>query len=102
MHPESASKGVPALEEEYRQARRQALRYLRNGLLFLTVCFAIGEALQYVEVPFKRLLVEGASIAGWVALWRPMEMFLYDLPDLRKRKRAARRDAQAVAEPGAA
>ena len=35
--------------------------------------------------PWHHLLSESVTIAGWVALWKPIEMFLYDLPEMRRR-----------------
>jgi hypothetical protein len=31
-----------------------------------------------IETPFKRLVEESFLILGWVANWRPLEIFLYD------------------------
>jgi hypothetical protein len=35
----------------------------------------------------QELLAEGLLIIGWVALWRPVEMFLYDWWPLLRRQR---------------
>jgi len=52
---------------------------LAIGLGVLAVCFGLVSALQHLfEGAFARYWVEGLIIVGWVALWRPMEIFLYE------------------------
>ena len=65
---------------------RVALANLAIGLLFLAACLALRRSLMAAES--HELLGEGLLIIGWVALWRPVEMFLYDWwPLLRRRRR---------------
>ena len=73
--------------ETYRTVRRQAWTYLGKGLVFLGVCLFVGQVFETYTLPLYRLVSESSFIAGWVALWRPMELFLYDLPDLRRKMR---------------
>jgi hypothetical protein len=54
---------------------------LRIGLAFSAVCLALSlgfEELFFVDSLFGRFFSEGFIIAGWVALWRPAELLLYD------------------------
>lgn len=54
---------------------------LMVGLLFLAVCFTAANLLgNDDEQPqaMLRLVRESLVIVGWVALWRPLEIFLYD------------------------
>jgi hypothetical protein len=80
-----------ALREFYRRraaATRQALsRLFRTGrlslligLAFVAAATAVGEALSTLitRESFAGLLRESLVIGGWVALWRPLEIFLYD------------------------
>lgn len=55
------------------------------GLLFLAVCLAASELLLLLQRPgpVLNLLRESLTIAGWVAMWRPMQLFLYDWWPLR-------------------
>ncbi len=56
------------------------------GLVFLGTCLLTSELLRWQE-PRSLLMVarQGLIIAGWVAMWRPMEIFLYEWwPLLRK------------------
>lgn len=49
------------------------------GLGFLTVCWGLGFlAVDLGPPPFGDFLNEGLLIIGWVANWRPAEIFLYD------------------------
>lgn len=65
---------------EFRRLMRSGRRALVVGLIFLAV--AIGLA-QWFDTWISdegraRLVSESLVIGGWVALWRPMEIFLYD------------------------
>lgn len=53
---------------------------LAIGLAFLVLCFALSRvALTMLgEGTGQTLLREGSLIVGWVAMWRPIEIFLYD------------------------
>jgi hypothetical protein len=64
---------------------RLALANLAIGLLFLAACLALRRSL--LSSGTHELLAEGLLIIGWVALWRPVEMFLYDWWPLLMRQR---------------
>jgi hypothetical protein len=50
------------------------------GLVFLGACVAGGESIMrhMGERPLATALHESLLVGGWVAMWRPMEIFLYD------------------------
>jgi hypothetical protein len=50
------------------------------ALAFLAVATGIGDALAtyYQQSRVAALVREGLLIGGWVAMWRPLEVFLYD------------------------
>jgi hypothetical protein len=77
-----------AIRELFRDGR---LAFL-IGLAVLSICLFLSWTLtQRFEGPFVRVLQESFVIIGWVVIWRPAEMFLYDwLPLLRRRKLYAR------------
>lgn len=51
---------------------------LAIGLAFLAVCMIGREvALGFVPSAIQRILSEGLLIIGWVAMWGPLEVFLY-------------------------
>jgi hypothetical protein len=55
------------------------------GLAFLAVAIVVGEALAGLigKESYGWLVKESLIIGGWVALWRPLEIFLYDWWPLR-------------------
>jgi hypothetical protein len=67
---------------------RRALTNLAIGLAFLGACLALRRSL--LAAGSYELLAEGLLIIGWVALWRPVEMFLYDWWPLLRRQRRFR------------
>jgi hypothetical protein len=48
------------------------------GLLFLAFCFEISALLKGNSGTFSQIVWEGLIIIGWVTLWRPLEIFLYE------------------------
>jgi hypothetical protein len=52
---------------------------LAIGMAVLAISLLVGLALQkLLEGVFGQYWIEGLIILGWVALWRPMEIFLYE------------------------
>lgn len=78
------------LGEQLVTIRRDGLRALVKGLAFVLVCMAISAVagkLTILPEMVRGLVSEGFVIAGWVALWVPMELLLYDWwPVTRDRK----------------
>lgn len=69
------------------QVRAQLRRLLREGrwslligVLFLGVAIALGDLLIYLVGwwDYGEILGHSLLIGGWVALWRPFEIFLYE------------------------
>lgn len=48
------------------------------GLLFLAACFEISTLLKEDTGMFSSIIWEGLIIIGWVMLWKPLEIFLYE------------------------
>jgi len=73
------------LAQEHRQAaaavRGAGRLALSIGLAIMVLCIAIAAAIDHFE-PFprllNRLLEDGLIILGWVALWRPLDLLLFD------------------------
>jgi hypothetical protein len=75
-------------QREYRALLGRGRRSLAVGLAFLALCFLAGQALnQFVESPLAQLGRESLLIGGWVAMWRPLEIFLYDRWVVRRQER---------------
>lgn len=63
--------------------RQFCWRSLLNGLTFLAVCLLLpnlfnGQSLSFVPEFIRSVFREGFTIIGWVGLWHPVEMVLYD------------------------
>jgi hypothetical protein len=89
--PEEAAVLRDAVHEYFRQravaSRRQLRELFRRGrislaiaVVFLAASIALGDALAMSspDSHVTGVLREGLLIVGWVAMWRPLEVFLYD------------------------
>ena len=76
---------------------------LMIGLAMLVACVlgAQGAGMVLGNTPAARILSEGLIILGWVANWRPVEIFLYDWWPLAGRRRLYQRlsDARIKLQP---
>jgi hypothetical protein len=69
---------------EFKRLLKQGRTSLVIGLLFLGGCFLLREVLlRQADEAIFRFMRESLTIAGWVAMWRPMQIFLYDWWPLR-------------------
>ena len=73
---------------------------LAVGIAILVVCLLLARlSAEYVAPgPFASLVQESFLILGWVANWRPLEIFLYDWWPIVRRRRLYRRLAEAKVE----
>ena len=107
--PEDASRVVAAAIHNYFNYKAELLK--RNvkvlllegrtslviGLVFLAACLLGADALSaHVGNTFLRVLKESLLIGGWVAMWRPMQVFLYDWWPLVRRGRIYRSLGSAI------
>ena len=72
-----------------RSALRHELAYGRLalviGLAFLFVCIASRQlVLSLGDGTINQIAAEGLLISGWVAMWRPLQVFLYDWWPIRR------------------
>jgi len=75
-------------ELEFTRLLKQGRVSLLIGLTFLSVCLGLSKALLGHEADtWAAIARESLTIAGWVAMWRPMEIYLYDWWSLRRRAR---------------
>lgn len=78
---------VRSTDNELKYLFRQGRTSLAFGLSFLILCvfFAIKFVGEITIV--SRVIYEGLIIIGWVALWKPINIFLYEWwPFLRKKR----------------
>jgi hypothetical protein len=93
------------LQRNLRQLLRRGLVSLAIGIAFLTTLFIIAQLVVrgLGESDFAALVREGLIIFGWVAMWRPLEIFLYDwwpiVGDRRIYDRLSRIDVRTVHHP---
>jgi hypothetical protein len=71
---------------------------LLAGLVVLATCVVLGRLLgeRLGEGYLGRFFEEGLIILGWVANWRPIQIFLYDWQPLARRRRLYLRLAKAA------
>jgi hypothetical protein len=80
---------------EFRLLLRRGHLSLLIGLLFLTVCLLTsGLAARFVPASAVGIVREGLVIAGWVAMWRPLQIYLYDWWPLRDESQILQRLAR--------
>ena len=85
--------------DEWDRLDRQSRQYVRRGQLFLLVGLSVlivfltlAELTVMLPVGHVRqVLREGLVITGWVAMWRPLEVLLYDWWPLVHQRRLVRR-----------
>lgn len=72
---------------EFRRLMKQGRTSLIIGLVFLATCFAILSFLRpFGAGAWTGILRESLTIAGWVAMWRPMQIYLYDWWPVRRKR----------------
>lgn len=95
-----AGRGIPEALAHFFEYRRQVTAgelketfrvgrwSLAIGLSVLAVCLLLAQAVtgRLGEGPIARFLEESLIIVGWVANWRPIEIFLYDWWPLARRR----------------
>jgi hypothetical protein len=92
-----------AIHEYFRQRTLDSRRQLRNlfrrgrislviALAFLSAALAASDLIDGVsQNRFAQVFREGLLIGGWVAMWRPLEVFLYDWWPIRAEVRLSER-----------
>lgn len=79
-----------SLREKYHKKKKQGRKYLLRGIFFLAGCVILAQVLRNFTYTFISIIAETITIAGWVALWRPIEIYLYELPEIRAEIRHAK------------
>lgn len=84
---------IADIEKELEQSVHEGRQALWLGLGFLACCLLLSSAaatMTFLPPLIQRLFSEGFIIAGWVALWRPIELLLYDAWPFRRDLRVLR------------
>ena len=81
---------------ELRQLFRRGRISLLAGLIFLCACSVLNLLMGRLGFlgRFSEVGREGLAIVGWVAMWRPLEIYLYDWWPVRKERRMLERLAR--------
>lgn len=87
------SQRAQASKRRLRQLFRRGRTSLVIGITFLALSLLLGDVLARLLGPrrISEILRESLLIGGWVAMWRPMEVFLYDWWPIRADARLADR-----------
>ena len=80
------------VERRLREHVRRGQVTLGVGLTVLVVFLTLAELTVSLSAgPLREILREGLVITGWVAMWRPLEVLLYDWWPLIDERRQVRR-----------
>lgn len=87
-----------AVTREMRELFKTGRLSLVVGVTVLSICLLLGWlfAQKINEGPASRILSESFLIFGWVAIWKPSEIFLYAWPPLARRRKLFRRLSEAT------
>ena len=71
---------------EFKRLMKQGRTSLVVGLSFLGLCLVVTQLLNSSGHGIVHdFIQQGLTIAGWVAMWRPMEIYLYEWWPVRRR-----------------
>lgn len=75
-------------QTKMRKSLRVGRYFLMVGLLVLFACLGIAQLIsaKHSDTGLAVVAREGFTIIGWVAMWRPIEVILYDWIPLREEK----------------
>jgi hypothetical protein len=87
-------------QQDIRELLRIGWRSLAIGFTVLVICFVGIQYLEFAQIQsaVARLAEQSLIILGWVANWRPLEIFLYDWWPIRRRVVLFRRLAAMAVE----
>jgi hypothetical protein len=78
------------IRREFRQLMKEGRISLVIGVTFLALCEAIAQSLPATLGTWHGMLRQGLTIIGWVAMWRPLEIYLYRWWPVLRRERVYR------------
>lgn len=77
-----------AMDRQIRALFREGRLAFLIGVAFLIGCLSLSRIVLGLELGIAgSILSEGLSICSWVAMWRPIEIFLFDWWPLSRRRR---------------
>ena len=81
---------IGQISNDIASLRQEGLATLWRGLVFLALCMLGSQVLgepKFLPGILARFLDEGLIIAGWVALWYPLDALLYQHWPLKRERR---------------
>jgi hypothetical protein len=81
---------IGQISNDIASLRQEGLATLWRGLLFLALCMLGSQVLgepKFLPGILARFIDEGLIIAGWVALWYPLDALLYQHWPLKRERR---------------
>lgn len=76
--PAYFSRRVDILEHKHRMSHKKARKNLVRGLIFVIACVAASVILtNFVDNALVYAFGQSLTVIGWVALWNPVEFYLY-------------------------
>lgn len=78
---------ISLLKNDYQALKKEGIKALPLGLFFLAICLTLAYAfdkLNFLPDLSGFFLREGLYIIGWVGMWKPVEIFLYELWPFRR------------------
>jgi hypothetical protein len=69
---------------EFRRLMREGWTSLLIGFTFLALCVTVAQTAATHLGQLQVILREGLTIIGWVAMWRPLDIYLYRWWPLRR------------------
>gem|GEM_PF-911988 len=90
-----AARMIEDNENQIIQIKRKGRRQLPYAIIILLVCMALGILFGLEEIVDQSKVLalaisEGFYIVGWIALWRPMDVLLFDPMEVRMENRLLR------------
>jgi hypothetical protein len=83
---------------ELKQMMREGRFSLIIGLLFITVCHLVASLVLQGSSSWMAVAREGLTISGWVAMWKPIDIYLYRWWPLLRLKRLYRKLSESDVE----
>ena len=83
-------------DRRFRKLRREGRISLVIGLIALAGFNAASRLIGGSDNPIVEVIHEGLAVLGWVSMWKPLEMLLYDWWPIRHERRVCERLADAT------
>ena len=64
-------------QREFRLLMKEGRAALITGIAFLALCELVAQSLPATQDTWHGMLRQGLAIIGWVAMWKPLEIYLY-------------------------